>query len=95
MSLGLGVIRMSWSSRIEALLLFWCRVIDSVFVVSVSLKSEILADDVEHRSYRFATSGEVDKVRHGVNVDTGLEQDFGPTVLIPAEQPKTPQEQSS
>ncbi|KAJ4117152.1 hypothetical protein NW765_010566 [Fusarium oxysporum] len=49
----------------------------------------------EHRSYRFATNEEVDKASHGVNVDTGLEQDFGPTVLIPAEKPKTRQGQSS
>ncbi|KAI1055886.1 hypothetical protein LB506_009169 [Fusarium annulatum] len=49
----------------------------------------------EHRSYRFATSEEVDNARHGVNVDTGLEQDFGPTVLIPAEKPKTRQDKSS
>lgn len=95
MLLGPGAIKISCSSRIEALLHFWCRAIDSVFAVRVPLQSEIRADDVEHRSYRFATSEEVDNARHGVNVDTGLEQDFGPTVLIPAEKPKTRQDKSS
>lgn len=92
---GPGAIKTSCSSRIEVSLRFWCRAIDSVFAVRVPIHAEVLADDVEHRSYRFATNEEVDKARHGVNVDTGLEQDFGPTVLIPAEKPKTRQGQSS
>ena len=38
----------------------------------------------EHREYRFANGGELDDDgRYGVNVDTGLMQDFGPTVLLP------------
>ncbi|RSL67899.1 hypothetical protein CEP53_002796 [Fusarium sp. AF-6] len=37
----------------------------------------------EHRSYQFAAGEEVDKKRLGVNIDTGLEQDFGPTLLVP------------
>ncbi|KAH8641775.1 hypothetical protein IG631_04716 [Alternaria alternata] len=38
----------------------------------------------ETRCYRFATEEETqdDKIRRGVNTDTGEEQDFGPTVLI-------------
>ncbi|KAM0553132.1 hypothetical protein ACHAPJ_007682 [Fusarium lateritium] len=35
----------------------------------------------EHRSYRFADDNEVEKERYGINIDTGLKQDFGPTLL--------------
>ncbi|RSL46209.1 hypothetical protein CEP54_013948 [Fusarium duplospermum] len=37
----------------------------------------------KHRSYQFASGEEADKKRVGVNIDTGLEQDFGPTLLVP------------
>ncbi|RGP78691.1 aminopeptidase 2 [Fusarium longipes] len=38
----------------------------------------------EYRSYRFADADEVgDDKRFGVNVDTCLKQDFGPTLLMP------------
>ncbi|KAK3352248.1 histidine phosphatase superfamily [Lasiosphaeria hispida] len=39
----------------------------------------------EHRRYRFATEGE-DGKRHGVNRDTVLPQDFGPTLLVPVDE---------
>lgn len=38
---------------------------------------------VEYRSYRFAEAEEVEKNRYGINVDSGLKQDFGPTLLMP------------
>nr|CEG04584.1 unnamed protein product [Fusarium clavum] len=37
----------------------------------------------EYRSYRFADGEEAEKNRHGINVDSGLKQDFGPTLLMP------------
>ncbi|KAJ4227906.1 hypothetical protein NW759_003996 [Fusarium solani] len=43
----------------------------------------------EHRSYQLASGEEVDKKRLGVNIDTGLEQDFGPTLLVPKVQGET------
>ncbi|KAF4953009.1 hypothetical protein FSARC_12489 [Fusarium sarcochroum] len=36
----------------------------------------------EYRSYRFAADDEVEKERYGINIDTGLKQDFGPTLLM-------------
>ncbi|KAH7148318.1 histidine phosphatase superfamily [Dactylonectria macrodidyma] len=41
-------------------------------------------DVCECRSYRFAAEMEVDDTRHGVNCDTGAQQDFGPSLLLPA-----------
>ncbi|KAM0353047.1 hypothetical protein ACHAPU_001933 [Fusarium lateritium] len=38
----------------------------------------------EYRSYQFADDDDVEKDRYGVNVDTGLKQDFGPSLLIQA-----------
>ncbi|VUC31897.1 unnamed protein product [Clonostachys rosea] len=35
------------------------------------------------RSYRFASADEVDSRRYGTNQDTGDEQDFGPSLLVP------------
>lgn len=42
-------------------------------------------DVCETRSYRFGTEeeAEADSLRFGVNVDTKVQQDFGPTVLVP------------
>lgn len=39
----------------------------------------------EHRRYRFASGEGVENEgdRFGVNVDSGLVQDFGPTLLVP------------
>lgn len=39
----------------------------------------------ETRSYRFGTDEEAEAERMGVNVDTGMVHDFGPTVLVEVE----------
>ncbi|TVY90238.1 putative phosphatase, partial [Lachnellula willkommii] len=39
-------------------------------------------DLCESRSYKFATEDEIATKRYGINIDTGLEQDFGPTLLL-------------
>ncbi|KAK3938532.1 hypothetical protein QBC46DRAFT_162323 [Diplogelasinospora grovesii] len=42
-------------------------------------------DSCECRSYRFATEQQVnEETRYGINPDSGLRQDYGPTVLLPA-----------
>ena len=43
----------------------------------------MLTNGVEYRSYRFAEAEEIEKNRRGINVDSGLKQDFGPTLLMP------------
>ncbi|KAK3381901.1 histidine phosphatase superfamily [Podospora didyma] len=40
-------------------------------------------DVCECRSYRFASDDEVDEDRHGSYCDTGVELDFGPSLLMP------------
>ncbi|KAK3328417.1 histidine phosphatase superfamily [Cercophora scortea] len=40
-------------------------------------------DVAECRRYRFATEAESEMERHGQDSDTGMERDFGPTVLVP------------
>lgn len=45
-------------------------------------RGENWANYAEHRSYRFAADDEVEEARHGVNIDTGLKQDFGPSLLM-------------
>ncbi|KAH6899657.1 histidine phosphatase superfamily [Thelonectria olida] len=40
-------------------------------------------DVCECRSYRFASREEADKARDGINIDRGIKQDFGPSVLLP------------
>ncbi|KAF7537356.1 hypothetical protein G7Z17_g12870 [Cylindrodendrum hubeiense] len=37
----------------------------------------------EWRSYRFASEWEVEEARHDFNCDTYVEQDYGPTLLLP------------
>ncbi|TVY16363.1 putative phosphatase [Lachnellula arida] len=39
-------------------------------------------DLCESRSYKFATEDEIATKRYGIHIDTGLEQDFGPTLLL-------------
>ncbi|KAF7547251.1 hypothetical protein G7Z17_g7864 [Cylindrodendrum hubeiense] len=41
-------------------------------------------DVCECRSYAFAADDKVDEKRHGVNCDTDMRQDFGPSLLIPS-----------
>ncbi|TVY44852.1 putative phosphatase [Lachnellula subtilissima] len=36
----------------------------------------------EFRSYKFATKDAILSKRYGIHIDTGLEQDFGPTLLL-------------
>ncbi|KAM0424455.1 hypothetical protein ACHAPT_010379 [Fusarium lateritium] len=58
----------------------------SVCGMSPSSSQEFLTNRavlLESRSYRIASGEEVDEKRHGVNIDTGLDQDFGPTLLLP------------
>ncbi|GAB1318263.1 Phosphoglycerate mutase [Madurella fahalii] len=47
-------------------------------------------DVCEHHQYRFAAEDEVGGGRYGVNRDTGLMQDFGPTLLLPTEGHENP-----
>jgi hypothetical protein len=73
-------------SLIVASSLFWFKVPGLVFAVRVHQaikKFSLTAVLQEHRSYQLASGEEVDKKRLGVNIDTGLEQDFGPTLLVP------------
>ncbi|TVY55752.1 putative phosphatase SPAC5H10.03 [Lachnellula cervina] len=39
-------------------------------------------DLCESRSYKFASKDEIATKRYGIHIDTGLEQDFGPTLLL-------------
>ncbi|KAJ9149023.1 hypothetical protein NKR23_g4478 [Pleurostoma richardsiae] len=39
-------------------------------------------DFCESRSYKFATEDDILTKRYGIHIDTGLEQDFGPTLLL-------------
>ena len=41
---------------------------------------------VETREYKFVSGDEVDETRMGKHCETGEVLDFGPTLLIPAEQ---------
>ncbi|TVY29259.1 putative phosphatase, partial [Lachnellula hyalina] len=39
-------------------------------------------DFCESRSYKFATEDDILSERYGIHIDTGLEQDFGPALLL-------------
>lgn len=51
-------------------------------------------DTGELRQYQFAPSSPSNDKRLGLNVDSGLEQDFGPTMLVPVVIPSGENEES-
>lgn len=42
--------------------------------------------EIERRDYRFAGEEEVEERRMNTHCETGKVQDFGPTLLVPAEE---------